>query len=186
MNNPVSSAEEIIRSCKEIVRAQGIEAVSIRAVAEKNKISVGAVYNYFPSKGQLIAATIGSIWTEIFHASPLSFELTSFSECLAALFASVERGQERYPNFFSAHALVMTFEEKELGSEKMSNFWRHIKEALLQTLLADKKVRANLFDAPLTPALLVDYVFDLFLYGIKNPGNSAAIVKLVEQLVYGG
>ena len=38
MNNPVSSAEEIIRSCKEIIRAQvrGVHS----AVAEKNKISV--------------------------------------------------------------------------------------------------------------------------------------------------
>ena len=184
MNNPVTTREEIILTCKEIVRENGLEDLSIRAVAQKNKISVGAVYNYFPSKGQLVAATIGSIWTEIFHSSPVSFAPTDFRQCLVDVFISVKKGQERYPNFFTAHALVMTFEEKELGSAKMTTFWAHIKKGMLDALAADEKIRPDLFDATLTPNQLADYVFDLFLYGIKNPGNAEAIVKMVEKLVY--
>lgn len=184
MNTPISSKEELIGYCKEIVRTEGLQAISIRSVAEKGGMSVGAVYNYFPSKGELLAETIGSIWSEIFHFSEETFHFSDFTKCLEALFKSVEQGKTIYPNFFSSHALVMAFDDKTLGSKMMEKYWSHIKEALLSALMKDKKVRENVFDNHLTPDRYVEYIFELFLTTMINSGDSDGIIKLVRNSLY--
>lgn len=184
MNNTVSSRAELIACCKKIVAEKGIEAISIREVATRSGISVGAVYNYFPNKGQLLAATIESIWSDIFHLSDNSYEFDSFSKCLEALFKSVEIAKQQYPNFFTSHALVLAFDEKQRGQKMMENYWQHIKAGLVKTLLKDQQVRQGLFDDNLTASQYVDYIFELFLYEITHEEKSAAILQLVKNSLY--
>lgn len=184
LNNTVSSRAEIIASCKEIVADKGIEAVSIREVAKRSHISVGAVYNYFPTKGQLLAATIGSIWSEIFHLSEESYAFDDFVECLEALFQSVVIGKKHYPHFFTSHALVLAFDDKIMGQKMMDNYWQHIKESLRLTLAKDQRVRQNVFKEDLTLEKYVDYIFELFLYGITHEENSIGIIQLVKNSLY--
>ncbi|MGM0137966.1 hypothetical protein IGI65_000368 [Enterococcus sp. DIV0755b] len=184
MNNTVSSRAELIACCKEIVAEKGIEAVSIREVAKRSHISVGAVYNYFPTKGQLLAATIGSIWSEIFHFSEESYDFDDFVACLEALFQSVAIGKKHYPHFFTSHALVLAFDDKIMGQKMMDHYWQHIKESLRQTLAKDQKIRPNLFNEELTVEKYVDYIFELFLYGITHEEKTAGIVQLVKNSLY--
>lgn len=184
MNNQISSKEQLIGYCKEIVRADGLQAISIRSVAKKAGMSVGAVYNYFPSKGELLAETIGSIWSEIFHFSEETFHFDDFTKCLEALLQSVEQGKAIYPDFFSSYALVMAFDDKIMGSKMMERYWQHIKQALLNALTQDKKIRENVFDSHLTSERYVEYVFELFLYTMTNDGSYKGILKLVRNSIY--
>lgn len=184
MNNTVSSRAQLIEQCKEIVREKGIEAVSIRAIAEKSQISIGAVYNYFPNKGELLAETLGSVWGEIFHFSEDSYQFKHFTDCLAALFKSVAEGKRRYPNFFTSQALVLAFDEKNMGMAKMALYWHHIKDSLLTALDQDQRVRPAIFDEALTKQQYVDYIFDLFLNAITKDYPAQSILKLVENSLY--
>ncbi|MHC5228599.1 TetR/AcrR family transcriptional regulator [Enterococcus sp. LJL99] len=185
MNISVSSKEEIIAYCKEIVQEKDIQAISIRSVAEKCGISVGAVYNYFPSKKELLAATIGSIWADIFHRSEESFEFNDFIDCLVALFKSIEAGKKLYPNFFTNHSLVMAFDEKNMSEKMMVNFWSHIKESLVEILAKDSKVRKDVFNHQLTAERFVDYIFELFLYTLIDENNEyEGLLQLVRNAIY--
>ncbi|WP_252899132.1 TetR/AcrR family transcriptional regulator [Lactococcus fujiensis] len=62
MNNSITSKEILIHHCKEIVKAQGLKGISIRSLAEHSGVSIGAIYNYFSSKDQLVSETTGAIW----------------------------------------------------------------------------------------------------------------------------
>ena len=48
MNKVVTSKEELLDIAQQIVFQNGIDQLSIRKLAKKLNISVGAVYNYFP------------------------------------------------------------------------------------------------------------------------------------------
>ena len=61
----VTSKEAILAVCKEFVKENGLQSLNMRTVAEKCNVSVGSVYNYFPSKADLIAATIQDVWQSI-------------------------------------------------------------------------------------------------------------------------
>ena len=62
MNPKVSSKEEILATCREIVSTEGLNQLTVRRVADEAGIALGSIYNYFGSKEELILETIGSIW----------------------------------------------------------------------------------------------------------------------------
>ena len=61
MNKVVTSKEELLDTARQIVFQEGIDQLSIRALAKKLNISVGAVYNYFPSKVRPAACHCGKL-----------------------------------------------------------------------------------------------------------------------------
>ena len=67
LNMAVTSREEILAVCREIVAEEGLSSVNMRLVASRCNIALGSVYNYFPSKSELLLATIESVWMDIFH-----------------------------------------------------------------------------------------------------------------------
>ena len=67
MNKLVTTQEDILAISKKFILENGLPAFNIRAIAKECGISIGAVYNYFPSKSALITAAVESVWTEIFE-----------------------------------------------------------------------------------------------------------------------
>ena len=67
INKVVTSKEEILKACREIVSEEGISAISMRAVAQRCHIALGSLYYYFSGKDELILKTIESVWQDIFH-----------------------------------------------------------------------------------------------------------------------
>ena len=62
MNKNVTSKEELVAAALEIAREEGVHKVSIRNIAHKCSISVGVLYNYFPTKADLIFAVVSHFW----------------------------------------------------------------------------------------------------------------------------
>lgn len=184
MNNAVSSKEQLIAECKELVRVRGIQGVSIRSLAKQAGISTGAVYNYFSSKNQLLIETIGSIWAEIFHLADVEQTYPRFTDYLRELLASVAEGKKRYPHFFSEHALAFSFDEKQQGQQAMAKYRERLKEKLYQGLRADTTVRQGVFTAELSQEEAVDYIFALFLTVIIEGKSPESLLKFVENSLY--
>ena len=62
----VTSDKAILQASRTLLQEQGWTALNIRSVAAACGVSVGSIYNRFGSKSQLVAATVESIWQEIF------------------------------------------------------------------------------------------------------------------------
>lgn len=57
------SREEILRAAGELIREEGLEACSMRCLADRCGIAVGTLYNYFPSHRNLLEELYISSWT---------------------------------------------------------------------------------------------------------------------------
>ncbi|MEA4833328.1 MAG: TetR/AcrR family transcriptional regulator [Oscillospiraceae bacterium] len=67
MSREIENPKELILDeSKKIMYAEGYSGISIRRVAKKCGIAVGTIYNYFPTKKELIVEMMASFWEEYF------------------------------------------------------------------------------------------------------------------------
>jgi AcrR family transcriptional regulator len=67
MNPEVTSNEEILKQCRLIAQTSGIQTLDMRSLANAMGVSLGSLYHYFPSKQDLLLASVASIWQDIFR-----------------------------------------------------------------------------------------------------------------------
>ena len=102
MQPKATSRPAILASARDLVRRQGWDTLNIRSLAAACGVSVGTLYHYFDSKAELMAATVESVWQEIFCPG----NDTCFADtkaCIVWLFQRLSYGRQQYPGFFTMH-----------------------------------------------------------------------------------
>ena len=161
MNTIVTSREAILAESRKLVMEKGIDSVSMRSVAAACNVAVGSIYNYFPSKADLISAAVEDVWKDIFHMSGESMKFEHFTDCLAWLYERILKGCEQYPGFFTLHSVSFAAEDKSSGRRMMEKYFAHIRQNLLHVLAADPLVREDAFGDQLSAGQFVDMIFTL-------------------------
>lgn len=185
MNKADISREAILHISRELLCSEGWKAVNIRTVAASCQVSVGTIYNYFTSKSDLAAATVESVWQDIFHFSGSHEGTDSFTGCVQWMFECMKKGEERYPGFFRSHPVVFLEEGKSGGQKLMAQSWKHMQEGLYQILMNDKKVRRDAFNENLTPEQFVEIVFSLTVSALLRQNyDCSGIVELISRIIY--
>lgn len=185
MNNVVTSKEMILFESRKIVMEKGISAINMRTVANACGVAVGSIYNYFPSKTELISATVEDVWKDIFHMSGDSFEFISFTDCLLWLFESIKKGCKKYPGFFTLHSMSFASEDKAKGRQMMEHYFGHIKQSLLNVLEHDTNVRSDAFNDILTADEFVNLIFTTFTSMLlQKQDHCKTLLEMVSRCIY--
>lgn len=66
-NKAVISKQRILETASSLFRQSGASTLSVRSVAAACGVSVGSIYNYFPTKADLVAEVVGAFWRESLH-----------------------------------------------------------------------------------------------------------------------
>lgn len=172
----------ILTTSKTIALTQGIEAINIRLVAKQSGISIGSVYNYFPSKTDLIITTIKEIWQQIFDIQNVNFDNFDFLDCIKWFVSIITDCKTQYPNFFNSHSISFTSAQKSKGKQTMDSFLTDIKKILISVLDKDKNIRKNVFDNNLTKSIFIDYIFNIALTNTTE--DFSPLLKLVKNSIY--
>ena len=85
----------------------GYSAMTIRSVAKGCDVGVGTVYNYYPSKDELIAAFIQYDWVE--SMEPLKGTYASLEEVLRVAYDGLNRFLKRNERIFRDEAAKLVF-----------------------------------------------------------------------------
>lgn len=185
MNTAITSKEAILKASQKLACETGVQSINIRSVAARCGVSVGSVYNYFPSKADLIAQTVKTVWEDIFHKASQTRPRTSFIDCVTWLFDTIQNGSAEYPSFFTLHSIRFAVEDKEKGRVVMNHYFLHIKNSLLQTLLSDKSVKKNVFTDLFTQAAFVDFVFsNIISLSMQNAKNCDTLTEIIRRLIF--
>lgn len=185
MNTIVTSREAILKGSRELIQQQGWTAINVRAVAAVCGVSVGSLYNYFNSKSDLIAATVESVWCDIFHFPENQNGFDSFISCVEWAFDCMKKGNEKYPGFFTLHSMRFFGEEKTNGKLLMEQSWNHIQNSLYTVLVNDRHVRPGVFDAVFTPEKFVGIIFSLIISALLQQNyDCSGIREMICRIIY--
>ena len=181
----VTSDKAILQASRTLLQEQGWTALNIRSVAAACGVSVGSIYNRFGSKSQLVAATVESIWQEIFCLPQDPGAFAGLLSCVAWLFQRLEESRQTYPGFLSVHALCFSQEELDAGQRRMERSWAHIKQFLLAVLAQDPQVRPGAFHEGFSAEDFVDLLFSLLLAALlRKDAPCAPILALIRRTIY--
>lgn len=184
MNPEITSKEKILAECRQIVKEEGLSAITMRHVAEKLGVSLGSLYHYFASKDELILQSVASIWHDIFHEEGDAYDKNDFLSLIRYFFKALTDGEKLYPGFFSLHALAFSEGTKKEGVEERDSIFAHMKEEMIETLERDPKVRPNAFSTT-SKKDFVDLVFlEVLAIHLSRGDSEDAFLATVEQLIY--
>ncbi len=185
MNKIVTSQEAILNTCRELVMKEGLTAINMRTVAQACGVAVGSIYNYFPSKGALMQATIRSVWLDIFSAAERPSPSVGFLEYLEWMFGRMQWGHMQYPGFLSLHAMSFTEASRAGGRREMEAYFGHLKGSLLRVLEHDPKVRADAFDDTLSKEALVDLAFSTMVWMfLQQKVSCEPFLEMIRRAIY--
>lgn len=174
-----------MKTSRELIQQQGWSAVNIRSVAAACGVSVGSIYNYFDSKAALVAATIESVWCEIFHRPEDGAVFQDTQACITWMYERMEYGRNQYPGFFTLHSLGFMQEDKADGKRRMQQTWQHILDGLCSVLQRDAKVRPDAFTEQFTAEKFAGVLFSLMLSALlREDYDPDAVLEIVRRILY--
>ncbi len=132
--------KNILSEVEALLSQEGYNAVTIRAVAKRCGVSVGTVYNYFPSKEAMLAEFLLTDWLECIAA------ITKVSSTATTARPVARCIYDRLCGFAAGHMSI--FGSAAAGSAFAGSFSRY--HALLRSQLA----------APLRPFCHSDFAAD--------------------------
>ncbi|MBS5112210.1 MAG: TetR/AcrR family transcriptional regulator [Coprobacillus cateniformis] len=184
MNKIVTSKEDILKASREIASKDGLQSINMRNVAKHCGVAVGSIYNYFPSKADLIIATVEDIWKSFFHmGDDLYFK--HFNDCVDWLFTTIQRGTKQYPGFFIAHAQGFQSSDVKQGREVMEEYFKHIQRSLLMVLNHDQQVKQDVFNDDYTKEDFIQFVFVNIMNLLSQQQPSCHILlETIQRVIY--
>lgn len=184
MNPMITSRESILEVSRNLIMEKG-NAINIRAVAAACGISIGTVYNYFGSKSELVAATIESVWADIFRAPEELAIRNDFIAVVSWIYDRIGWGNEKYPGFLAMHAVSFMEDDKADGRVRMEKSWQRIQAQMLAVLKNDHRVRSDAFDGKFTEGDFIKLVFSVMLAAmLQKDHNCDPLLEMIKRAIY--
>lgn len=185
MNPMATSKENILQISRKLIQQNGWAGVNIRSVAAACGVSVGCIYNYFGSKTDLLSATVESIWNDIFHHPENEAVFQDTLSCVRWMYKQLEYGCQRYPGFFTHHAMGFVQQDTADGKQQMQRAWQHILDALCTVLRNDARIRADAFTEEFTVEKFAEMLFSLMLSAlVRQDFDPSTVLEIVRRAVY--
>ena len=185
MNPMATSKENILQISRKLIQQNGWAGVNIRSVAAACGVSVGCIYNYFESKTDLLSATVESIWNDIFHHPEDEAVFQDTLSCVRWMYKQLGYGCQRYPGFFTHHALGFVQQDTADGKQQMQRAWQHILDALCTVLRNDNRIRADAFTEEFTVEKFAEMLFSLMLSAlVRQDFDPSTVLEIVRRAVY--
>ena len=184
MNPAVTSREQILSVCRAIIAEEGVSALSMRAVAERCHVALGSLYNYFPSKDDLLTAAVESVWEDIFREAQPEPEM-GFAAYILWLFETLKGGAGPYGGFLTAHALSLSGGVKDRARGMMAQQLGKLRRDLLDVLAQDPCIRRGAFGESLRADAFVDFVLSSLLAQLMRGSDSCAVLlEMIRRTIY--
>lgn len=184
LNKSVTSREQLLDAAKGIAYRQGLAAVNIRAVASACGVAVGSVYNYFPTKSDLIAAVIEDFWRNSVHMERcVPIEGESFPAFVERLYADLAAQLAAFQADWLSQIAALGAEERRKGRALEAVCFDHMKRGLGMAL-SRSGAAGPLLEGEADRTAFIDLVFSTLMSLLRQGSADCAYFRRVlEQLV---
>lgn len=186
MNKVVTSKEAILKAAKDIAYRDGISKLNIRGVASACGVSVGSIYNYFPTKGDLVVSVIEEFWKNIFERGMCDHHS---QVCFIEFFEQIYMRFHDYLKIFKGDMLsqiaILSRVDKEKGKRVESEYLGRIRMVMLHHLENDENINNNIWNEVFTKENFVAFVFQNMMSMLKSNQEDISFFKaILMKLLY--
>lgn len=161
--------ERILSSAKEIALRQGISKINIRAVAKNCGIASGTVYNYFPSKGDLLVTVIKNFWEDAFkNIDWRSCEHNDFYTNLEKMYSILNEYLNKFKENWLEELSFLKTQEKQLGRQKQNEYFKIISDRIITMIDMDEIVRNYPWSEEFSKEKIAEFIFDNMLIKLRK------------------
>lgn len=184
MSNCVTSRESILETCKQLVSEKGLSSLHMRVVAKACGVALGSLYYYFPSKNDLIIATIESVWEDIFKLNDKAVGEESFPDYIEKCYSYIQLGIQKYPNFFTIHSISVSTHGQMKARDSMGKYLDKIKEKMLNALKSDN-ISEDAFSDTFTEEDFVEFVLsNVVCLLVQKKNDCNVLLEVIRKTIY--
>lgn len=172
--------ERILSVSKQLAYTNGISNINIRQVASQTGIALGTVYNYYPSKGDLIAAIVEDFWKGMFKGLDLQHlrQLGVVDGLESAYFSLLG-----YFNSFKTNLLAeltsLKSEDKKVSMEREREYLGRVLIFIEELLLSDERFSKGRTSAEIKKLSL--FIYDNLLAMLRRGDRDFEFFKGILQ-----
>ena len=186
MSNTKVSKEKIFAAAKKIANEQGLKKVNIRNVAAECHVSIGSVYNYYETKGDLVFEVVRDYWQSAFDRTALAqLPTTDFCDFFAAFYPMLGK---KLMGFMAEWVSVMsTFSESEkaVGKQHEAETFGKVKEILNSVLANDPNVNTDIWLNTFDKEEMLDFIiFNMISMLKQGQRDCSFFIKVLRELLY--
>lgn len=161
--------EIILASAKDISLEHSINEINIRKVAKKSNISIGTVYNYFPTKADLLVAVIEDFWKEAFTKIDIrALGDKSFYEKIEEIYDSLYSYLYNFKENWLEQISLLNAQEKEVGRKRQEEYFARIRTIIISLMDSDKSIDKYIWSSSITKEKTAQFIFDNMLLNLKK------------------
>ena len=185
MNKSATSKEVLLERAREIAYHEGVSRLSIRRLAAEMGIAVGTVYNYYPSKADLVADVMEDFWRNVFHGSHFDTESSDFLESVREIYRRLSVSLAVFEKEFLEDLSAMERAEKEKSRMVEQRYIEHMKAGVLKILCRDPRIDPTVWTDDFTPEALVEFTFsNITLSLTEGQADCEYLCTVLERLLY--
>ncbi|MEY8416861.1 TetR/AcrR family transcriptional regulator [Tissierella praeacuta] len=170
MDNYNKNYKDIILSeAKDIAMKQGISNINIRAVAKSSGIAVGTVYNYFPSKADLLVAVIEEFWEGAFaNVDWKSFSYRSFYDNLKEIYSILYHYLHKFKENWLEQLSLLKTQEKILGKQRQNQYFEKISFRIKILIDMDNDLKGYPWSEEFSKEKMARFIFENMLIMLRK------------------
>lgn len=185
-NKPVINKQQILDVAFDIASTSGLSGLSIRDVARACDVAVGTVYNYFPTKSDLVNDVVGRFWNEALAGHmPKATAGCNFVDFCQELAGELSQALGRFRDDWLAEVSALNAHDLAAARAREEACFVHIRAGLAVALEQDPGIIRARLEGPFAPQPLCTFVWDSLLSSIKHGDSSCqTLFALLRHTLY--
>lgn len=130
----------ILQAAKEIAYEEGLGEISIRKVASHCNIATGTIYNYYPTKTDLVMAVVEDFWAQCFrNMHQVLDEQLDFFKTLEQIYNYVLEYLEQFKRNLLVELTLLDTKAKNVGKQRESIYINKFSDMILRLINKHKE-----------------------------------------------
>lgn len=159
----------ILKEAKLIAEEEGLSKVNIRKVAKNSDVAIGTVYNYFPSKSDLLIAVVENFWNTAFSDINWREELEDdFFNNLRIIYDILYIKLSKFKKNWLKELGMLKSEEKDLGRQREELYFKKIHKNIMYLMKVDDNINRDLWDEEFSREEMAEFIFENMLNYLRK------------------
>ena len=185
MNTCKISRQQLLEQACRLARESGLGQLNIRSVAATCGVSVGSVYNYFPTKAELVAAVVQDYWQQAFsHEELAHLSLEDFFASYRKMYGILYRSLSCFEESWLPQLALVDPDARQRGRQLEQDCFGRIRRMLEMMLQRDPRIAPELWQGAFSREAFVDFLFENTLTALRQGQESPDfLLELLHRLL---